>query len=168
MKDNHPCLCTRCLCSSTGQFLIGKTVFSNNTIAIGTLAFNRGVSHELAISPLFFYLFFSYYLASVPISPRVLTEPSTLLILVHDTPSDSLFIFSDSIPSYSTASLSLLVGFYLVTFRSTYVIDVSFYYILHMYSTQIPQPSAGQYTAQSNSNLLNLHRQKTYLLRVIS
>src|SRR5882762_3632070 len=41
--------------------------------------------HELAISLLFFYLFFSFLLASVPISPHVLMEPSTLLTLIHDT-----------------------------------------------------------------------------------
>src|SRR5882762_3174629 len=41
--------------------------------------------HELAISLLFFYLFLFFSLASALISPRVLTEPSTLLTLIHDT-----------------------------------------------------------------------------------
>src|SRR5882762_434617 len=128
--------------------------------------------HELAISLLFFFFFtfsFSFLLASASISPRVLTEPSTLLTLSSMThPSDGLFILSDSIPLRSTASLSLLAGF-LSSYLPQYLCHRCsiLLYTPHV-STQIPQPSAGQYTAQSNSKLLNLYRQKTYLLRVIS
>ena len=115
-----------------------------------------------------FIFSFPFLLALVPISPHVLTEPSTLLTLVHDTSFRRLIHPSDSIPLYSTASLLLLAGF-----LSSYLPQHLCHrcsiplYTPHV-STPIPQPSAGQYTVQSNSNLLILYRQKTYLLRVIS
>ena len=82
---------------------------------------------------------FPFPLTSVPILPRVLTEPSTLLTLVHDTSFRRLihtFRFSSDITPQRVFRHWL--AFYLVTFRSTYVIDVPFYYILHMYLLRFP------------------------------
>src|SRR5882762_5451217 len=119
-----------------------------------------------SLFPYYSFIFsFSFLLASVPISPRVLTEPSTLLTLVHDTSFRRLIHLSDSIPLYSTASLSLLAGLlssylpqYLCHRRSILL------YTLHV-PIHIPQPSAGQYTVQSNSFTLILHRQKTLVVK---
>ena len=62
------------------------------------------------------------------------------------------------------------LAFYLVTFRSTYICHqrLILLYTSHV-STQIPQPSAGQYTVQSNSlsSLISIDRRPS-LLRLIS
>src|SRR5882762_5378798 len=82
---------------------------------------------------------FSFLLTSASILPRVLTEPSTLLTLVHDTSLRRLIhtfrFYSDIAPQ---RTFRYWLAFYLVTFRSTYVIDVPFYYILHMYLLRFP------------------------------
>src|SRR6267143_7277498 len=99
-----------------------------------------------------FIFSFSFLLTSVPILPHVLTEPLTLLTLVHDTFFRRLIHLSDFIPLCSTASLLLLAGF-LSSYLPQYLCHqrLILLYTPHV-STQIPQPSAGQYTVQSNSN----------------
>ena len=57
---------------------------------------------------------------------------------------------------------------YLVTFRSTYVINIPFYYILCMYLLLFPSQVLVNTPPSLTQNLLNLYRQKTYLLRVFS
>ena len=115
-----------------------------------------------------FIFSFSFLLASVSILPCVLTEPLTLLTLLHDILFQWLIHPSNSILLCSTTSLLPLAGF-LFNYLPQYLCHRCsiLLYTPHV-STQFPQPSAGQYTVQSNSTPLNLHRQKTYLLRVIS
>src|SRR6267143_595620 len=82
-------------------------------------------------------------------------------------PSDGLFTLSDSIPLCSTASLSLLAGF-ISSYLPQYLCHRRpiLLYTPHV-STHVPQPSAGQYTVQSNSfPFLNLHRQKTVSVKI--
>ena len=81
---------------------------------------------------------FSFPLSLASIPPHVLSEPLTLLTPIHDYSSDSSVSHSDSIPLYSTESLLPLVGILSSYLCSTYVIDVSFYYIAYLYILQFP------------------------------
>ena len=53
-------------------------------------------------------------------------------------PSDGLFILPILFRFAPLRAFRYWLAFYLVTFRSTYVIDVPFYYILHMYLLRFP------------------------------
>src|SRR5882762_7930623 len=114
-----------------------------------------------------FIFSFSFPLTLVPISPRVLTEPSTLLTLVHDTsfrrlihPFPILFRFAPQ------RAFCHWLAFYLVTFRSTYVIDVPFYYILHMYLLRFSSQVLVNTPSSLTQTSLNFYRQKTAPVKI--
>ena len=105
------------------------------------------ICHELAIFLLFFYLFlffsfsFGTYLTSCSnrtLNPAYSCPWHTLPMAYSSIP--ILFCFA---PQWA---FCYWLAFYLVTFRSTYVIDVPFYYILHMYLSA---------TSENNPRLVN-------------
>jgi len=115
---------------------------------------------------IFFYLFFSFLLASVPISPRVLTEPSTLLTLVHDTSFRRLIhlfrFYSALLHSEPFAIVGFLSSYlpqYLCHRRSILL------YTPHV-STQIPQQVLVNTPSSLTHHPSTLHRQKTAPVKI--